>query len=285
MGSWFSTLFNMEKSLELESSSLGDLPEGCLASVLLFLDPLEICNLARVNRRFCGASSVDFVWLSKLPPNYDAIIHRVFDDFPSTLCKKDVYARLCKQNFFDEGTKVVWLDKRTGKLCLSISSKDMIITGIDDQRYWNYIPTEESRFGMVAYLHQIWWFKANGEVEFPFPPGKYSMFFRVHLGRASERFGNQICNSNQVHGWDVQPTQFRFSTYDGQGSRSPCFVDTPGKWIHYHAGDFVVDCHQTAPKKIKFSMTQIACSYIEGDLCLDSLVIYPTEFRERVEPF
>ena len=38
-----------------------------------------------------------------------------------------------------------WLDKRTGGVCLSISSRGLAITGIDDRRYWNYIPTEESR--------------------------------------------------------------------------------------------------------------------------------------------
>ena len=28
---------------------------------------------------------------------------------------------------------------------MSISAKGMAITGIDDRRYWNWIPTEESR--------------------------------------------------------------------------------------------------------------------------------------------
>lgn len=40
----------------------------------------------------------------------------------------------------------VWLDKRTGGVCFSISSKALTITGIDDRRYWNHIPTEESRW-------------------------------------------------------------------------------------------------------------------------------------------
>ncbi|GJR14539.1 hypothetical protein Tco_0797191 [Tanacetum coccineum] len=38
-----------------------------------------------------------------------------------------------------------WVDKRTGGVCLSIGSKALSITGIDDQRYWNYILTNESR--------------------------------------------------------------------------------------------------------------------------------------------
>lgn len=41
----------------------------------------------------------------------------------------------------------VWLDRVTGRVCMSISAKAMGITGIDDRRYWNWIPTEESRLG------------------------------------------------------------------------------------------------------------------------------------------
>jgi hypothetical protein len=39
----------------------------------------------------------------------------------------------------------LWIDKNTGRLCLSISSKALRITGIDDRRYWSHIPTDESR--------------------------------------------------------------------------------------------------------------------------------------------
>lgn len=43
----------------------------------------------------------------------------------------------------------VWLDRVTGKVCMSISAKAMVITGIDDRRYWNWIPTEESRLDLL----------------------------------------------------------------------------------------------------------------------------------------
>lgn len=39
----------------------------------------------------------------------------------------------------------VWLDRVTGRVCMSISAKGLAITGIEDRRYWNWIPTEESR--------------------------------------------------------------------------------------------------------------------------------------------
>jgi hypothetical protein len=59
---------------------LGDLPESCVAFVLVYLDPPKICKLAMINMAFRGASSADFVWESKLPPNYDSVIGRVFND-------------------------------------------------------------------------------------------------------------------------------------------------------------------------------------------------------------
>lgn len=87
---------------------LGDIPESCVALVLTYLDPPEICKLARLNRAFRGASLADFIWESKLPSNYRFILDKVLQDssvFESKK-KKDVYARLCRPNPFDNGTKV-----------------------------------------------------------------------------------------------------------------------------------------------------------------------------------
>lgn len=41
------------------------------------------------------------------------------------------------------------MDRVTGRVCMSISAKAMAITGIEDRRYWNWIPTEESRFDQL----------------------------------------------------------------------------------------------------------------------------------------
>ena len=93
-----------------------------MASVLLYLDPPEICALARLNRTFRGAASADSVWETKLPTNYGYLLEkaRAFEEeegeekggrgkglgFGS---KKEMYARLCRPNPFDGGTKVRFL--------------------------------------------------------------------------------------------------------------------------------------------------------------------------------
>lgn len=146
-----STASTREKNNEESNSSssktgLGDIPESCISSILMNLDPHEICKLARVNRAFHRASSADFVWESKLPSCYKFLAHKFLgEENLSTMTKKDVYTKLCQPNHFDGGTKEVMLDKCSGQVCLFMSSKSLKITGIDDRRYWIYIPTEESR--------------------------------------------------------------------------------------------------------------------------------------------
>ncbi|XVF52825.1 hypothetical protein PTKIN_Ptkin05aG0049800 [Pterospermum kingtungense] len=284
MGANFSALFNQDSLSSVSSStpSLGDLPESCVASIIGYLDPPHICKLAKLNRAFRGASWADFVWESKLPPNYQILVDKILGLVPENLGKRDIYTRLCRANTLDDGSKKVWLDRSTGGVCMSISSKGLRITGIDDRRYWNHIPTDESRFCSIAYLQQIWWFEVDGEVEFPFPAGTYSIFFRLQLGRASKRFGRRICNSEHVHGWDIKPVRFQLWTSDGQHATSQCSLSDPGEWFYYHVGDFNVE-NSNSSTKIKLSMTQIDCTHTKGGLCLDSVVIYPSQFRERLK--
>ena len=136
----------------------------------------------------------------------------------------------------------------------------------------------------MAYLQQIWWFEVNGEVEFPFPEGTYSVFFRVQLGRSIKKFGRRVCNTEQIHGWDIKPVHFQLSTSEGNRIVSQCFLEGPGQWLHYHAGDFVVK-NSNELTQLKFSMMQIDCTHTKGGLCVDSVVIYPSSFKERLKRF
>ncbi|PRQ56248.1 hypothetical protein RchiOBHm_Chr1g0333681 [Rosa chinensis] len=53
------------------------------------------------------------------------------------MSKKDIFSLLSRLVPFDDGNKVLWLDRVTGRVCMSISAKAMAITGIEDRRYWN----------------------------------------------------------------------------------------------------------------------------------------------------
>jgi hypothetical protein len=79
-----------------------------VALLLVYLDPPEICKLARLNRAFRGASLADFVWESKLPSNYEVLVREVLGELPENLGKREIYARLCRANSLDGGTKVLF---------------------------------------------------------------------------------------------------------------------------------------------------------------------------------
>ncbi|KAJ0914301.1 putative phloem protein [Helianthus annuus] len=254
---------------------LGDIPESCVALVLLYLDPPDICKLARLNRAFRAASSADFIWDAKLPPNYHYLIDEHLTNTSTNLGKHEIYARLTRPVRFDSGNKEFWLDKRTGGVCLSISSKAFNITGIDDRRYWNFIPTDESRFHTIAYLQQIWWLEVEGDVDFRFPRGTYSLLFKLRLGKYTKRPGRWVSNNEGVHGWDIKPVQFQLTASDGQHAVSKCFLENMGCWEYHHVGDFVVD-DENASTKIKFSLTQIDCTHTKGGLSVDSVLICPS---------
>ncbi|KHN45699.1 F-box protein PP2-A15 [Glycine soja] len=174
---------------------------------------------------------------------------------------------------------------------MSISAKAMVITGIDDRRYWNWIPTEESRFHTVAYLQQIWWFEVDGEVSFPFPADIYTLSFRLHLGRFSKRLGRRVCNYDHTHGWDIKPVKFEFSTSDGQQASCECCLDETeiddtygnhkrGYWVDYKVGEFIVSGSEPTTQ-VRFSMKQIDCTHSKGGLCVDAVFIVPSDLRER----
>jgi Phloem protein 2 len=135
------------------------------------------------------------------------------------------------------------------------------------------------RFGVAAYLVQIWWLEVKGEIEFPFPEGAYSLFFRLHLGRPSRRLGRRGCITDNIHGWDLKPVRFQLSTSTGQQMQSKAYLAEPGVWSYHHVGDFVVKASDEMTH-VKFSLVQIDCTHTKGGLCVDSVFVEPKGLRQ-----
>ncbi|KOM29233.1 hypothetical protein LR48_Vigan641s002100 [Vigna angularis] len=252
------SLSNLGSNGSAAAPGLGDIPENCVARVFLHLTPPEICNLARLTRSFRGAASADSVWQTKLPTNYQDLLDLMPAERYRNLSKKDIFALLSRPVPFDDGNKEVWLDRVTGRVCMSISAKAMSITGIDDRRYWTWVPTEESR---------------------------------LHLGRFSKRLGRRVRNYEHTHGWDIKPVKFELSTMDGQRASFECCLDEAepddahgnqkcGHWVDYKVGEFIVRGSEPTTK-VRFSMKQIDCTHSKGGLCVDSVFIIPSHLRER----
>ncbi|KAJ0772208.1 putative phloem protein [Helianthus annuus] len=127
------------------------------------------------------------------------------------------------------------------------------------------------KFHTIAYLHQIWWLEVEGDLEFEFPAGSYSLFFRLQLGRPPK---GQYKTTQHVHGWNIKPVRFQLSVSNGEHATSQHFLNESGKWQRCHVGDFIIE-NSYKPKKINFSMTQIDCTHQKGGLALDSVFICP----------
>lgn len=286
MGSGFSGLDDDKGSGHGGSSKTGleGVPEMCLAVILGYLEPPEICKSATLNKTFHRASSADFVWESKLPDNYQILVNKLKTSTSfNKLIKKDIYAFLSAPNRFGPGfTKEVWLDKKKGGVCISISWKGLKITGIDDRRHWNHLSSDESRFKTIAYLQQTWWLEVAGDLEFEFPAGIYSLFFRLQLSGAPKGHVRRGSAFKTVHGWDIKPVQFKLSTSDDQHAVTSCYLSKLNTWVYHHVGDFVVQNSNVATK-IMFSMSQIDCTHTKGGLCLDSVLFCPSEIGQRIK--
>lgn len=112
MGAGVSTIVGPDGEASYAYSGLGDMPESCVAAVLLYLDAPEICSVARLNRAFRGAASADFVWEVKLPTNYEYLMALIDSGDEGqgekrACLKKEIYAMLCRRNPFDGGRKVL----------------------------------------------------------------------------------------------------------------------------------------------------------------------------------
>lgn len=121
----------------------------------------------------------------------------------------------------------------------------------------------------------------GGGFEFQYPPGTYSLFFRLKLGRAGKKVSRREIGSGNVHGWDLKPVQFELKTQDGQCSVSRCTLGNPGKWVHYRVGDFIVE-DPNALTRVEFSLTQIDCTHTKGGMCVDSVLICPSNVGKEL---
>lgn len=120
----------------------------------------------------------------------------------------------------------------------------------------------------------------DGELEFCFPAGSYSVFFHLHMGRPYRCMGRRLCGTEHVHGWDITPTRFQLSTSNEQQASSEYHLQEQGGWKLYHVGDFTIS-YSDEPIKLKFSMMQIDCTHTKGGLCVDSVFIYPKGYTHE----
>ncbi|KAK7376340.1 hypothetical protein VNO78_34806 [Psophocarpus tetragonolobus] len=138
-----------------------NLPEGCIANVLSFTSPKDVCRLSLVSSTFRSAADSDAVWDRFLPSDYDTLISQSSSfSLPS---KKHLYLFLTqKPLLLDDGKKSFQLDKIYGKKCYMLSARALFIVWGDTPRYWRWISLPDARFAEVAELVSVCWLEIRG---------------------------------------------------------------------------------------------------------------------------
>ncbi|KAG4953432.1 hypothetical protein AAZX31_14G071300 [Glycine max] len=138
---------------------LQDLPEGCIAKILSYTTPVDVCRLSLVSKAFRSAAESDTVWDCFLLSDFTSIIPI------SSTSKKDLYFTLSDHpTIIHQGRKSVQLDKRTGKKCCMLSARNLTIIWGDTVQHWEWTSLPESRFQEVAMLQAVCWFDISGSI-------------------------------------------------------------------------------------------------------------------------
>ena len=88
------------------------LPEGCIAGILAWTSPRDVCRMSAVSLEFLSAAESDALWETFLPADYREIIGLSSESSShlSISSKKEVFFRLCNSPLLiDGGKKVIFV--------------------------------------------------------------------------------------------------------------------------------------------------------------------------------
>ncbi|XP_058744406.1 F-box protein PP2-B10-like [Vicia villosa] len=142
-----------------------DLPEGCITTIISRTTPVDAGKLSVVSKSFRSASYSDAVWNAFLPSDSN-FIDSIISHSPSLAnlpTKKSLYLALSDRPI-DNARKSFQLNRKSGKKCYMLAARSLTIVWGDDQRYWNWISTPDSRFPEIAKLCHVWWFEIRGTI-------------------------------------------------------------------------------------------------------------------------
>ncbi|KAM7466109.1 hypothetical protein LguiB_013671 [Lonicera macranthoides] len=149
----------------MEVASISKLPEGCISGILSLTSPWDACRSSAISSGFKSAADSDAVWHRFLPSDYLEILAQSDSPVEYTT-KKQLYFLLCDSLIHLDGDKLRFmLDKRSGKKCYMLPSKELSIAWKDDEKYWNLPSLSVSRFIEVANLRYMCWLEVYGTID------------------------------------------------------------------------------------------------------------------------
>ncbi|XP_061342637.1 putative F-box protein PP2-B12 [Gastrolobium bilobum] len=201
----------------VEAVDFNNLPEGCIANVLSFTTPKDVCRLSLVSSIFRSAAESDAVWDRFLPSDCHTIISQ--SSAATSLgfqSKKHLYLYLCQNPLLiDNGTKSFQLDKANGKKCYMLSARMLSIVWGDTPKYWRWTSLPDSRFSEVAELLSVCWLEIRG---------------CINTGMLSPEtlYGAYLVfkpSANGTYGFEYQPVEVSIGFSGGDTRKKTVFLD------------------------------------------------------------
>uniref|UniRef100_A0A0D6QXW3 F-box domain-containing protein n=1 Tax=Araucaria cunninghamii TaxID=56994 RepID=A0A0D6QXW3_ARACU len=265
----------MEGGNHRSDVGLRDLPENCISTILSFTTPKDVCRLAVVSALWSSAANADTVWEKMLPSHYHYILSRAVVPLGFS-SRKELYFNLCDSFLIDNGTKAMWVDRSTGQIGCMVSARGLCITWSGDNRYWDWVSSDDSRFEQLAKLRLVWWFDVYGRFDCTLllPNTHYRVSFIVKMEGIIVRYGAST------------PFNFCLTTTAGNHIESARFLNdlerpventTPLRhgengWMEFVAGEFFLE---ESCGEIEFFMKNIDCSFAKRGVLLDGVKIEP----------
>lgn len=200
----------------------------------------------------------------KLPHNYEAIIKDA--DLPIDVSSKEkLLEQLQSGVFLNQKTKKYWVERSSNGNCFMIFARNLSITWIEDNRFWNWLSPNETSDVLVdvAELLNVCWLEIHGNLDTALlTPGiKYEVVFVVMM-------------KDPAYGWEV-PVNLRLTLPNGKRQEhEENMMEKPrGRWIEIPAGEF-----QTTPEnigEIQFSLYEYKGGKWKRGLVIKGAAIRP----------
>ncbi|XP_061342574.1 putative F-box protein PP2-B12 [Gastrolobium bilobum] len=261
------------------------LPEGCIATILSYTTPADVCRLSVVSKIFCSAAESDDVWNHFLPSDADIIISRADSESTSLAnspSKKTLYLALSHHPIIiDQGTKSFQLERKSGKKCYMLAARALSIIWGDTPQYWNWSTLPDSRFPEVAQLLHVCWLEIRGMINTLAlsPNTQYAAYlvFKMIDGRGFRQSPVEL-SVGALHGHSTTHTVCLDPNLGSRPHRRVVGLPRPNErsdgWLEIEMGEFF---NSGLEDEVQMSVVETKYGNWKSGLLLEGIEVRPKE--------
>ncbi|XP_020213595.1 F-box protein PP2-B15 [Cajanus cajan] len=261
------------------------LPDDCFAHILSFTSPQDVCRSSLVSSILQSMADSDAVWEKFLPFNYQEIVSRLVAPLLPCSSKKDLFVKLCKPQPIDDGNKMFWIEKRTGKICYLLSARELSITWGNSLLYWSWKPIQGSRFEEAAELITTCWLEIKGSIKSGMlsPKTLYGAYLKVRI--ADRAYGLDSLPSEvsvEVGNRNSRGTLYIHShCKTNRKSSCHCNCKREDEWSEIELGSFYTHSkEEEEEEEVRMCLKEVKGVHLKGGLIVDGIEVRPKLLKQ-----